>query len=64
MAVADTSIEQRVAITLNVADGFRFGCGFLLACAGFYFGLLILVALALLVAVILGVPLPFGGTTR
>jgi hypothetical protein len=54
------SVEQRVAITLSVSDGFRFGCGLLLAGIAFYFALLIVVAVALLFASVLGLPLPFG----
>lgn len=58
------SDEQRVAITLSVADGFKFGCGLILAGVAFYFVLIILVAAALLLATILNLPLPFGGTGR
>lgn len=52
--------EQRVAITLSVADGFKLGCGLILAGVAFYFALIIVVAAAFLVAIILGLPLPFG----
>jgi len=52
--------EQRVAITLTVGDGFKFGCGMILAGVAFYFALIIMVAAALLLAVILNLPLPFG----
>lgn len=52
--------EQRVAITLSVGDGFKFGCGMLLAGVAFYFALIIVAATALLFATILGLPLPFG----
>jgi len=53
-------VEQRVAITLGVVDGFKFGCGLLLAGIAFYFALLLIVGAAMLVALILGLPLPFG----
>jgi hypothetical protein len=53
-------VEQRVAITLSVSDGFRFGCGVLLAVVACYFALLMVVAAALLVATVLNLPLPFG----
>jgi hypothetical protein len=52
--------EPRVTITLGVSDGFRFGCGLLLAGIAFYFGVILVVAVALLVAALLGLPLPFG----
>ncbi|HLH74083.1 MAG TPA: hypothetical protein VKX96_12425 [Chloroflexota bacterium] len=52
--------DQRVAITLGVSDGFKFGCGLILAGVAFYFALIIVVAFALLVALILNLPLPFG----
>ncbi len=52
--------EQRVAITLSVGDGFKFGCGMILAGIAFYFVLIIMVAAALLLAEILNLPLPFG----
>lgn len=52
--------EQRVAITLSVGDGFKFGCGLLLAMVAFYFALIIVIGAALLTASILGIPLPFG----
>jgi len=47
-------------VHLTVADGFRFGCGFSLAAAGFVFILAIGAAIAALVAAVIGVPLPFG----
>jgi hypothetical protein len=53
--------EQRVAITLSVGEGFKFGCGVILAGVAFYFALIIVVAAAYLVATILNLPLPFGG---
>lgn len=53
--------EQRVAITLNVIDGFQFGCGLLLAGVGFGFALIVVVAVAVVVSAILGIPLPFSG---
>lgn len=52
--------EERVAITLSVGDGFKFGCGMILAAISFYFVLIIMVAAALLLAEILNLPLPFG----
>ena len=54
----------RVAISLTVTDGFKFGCGVLLAALAGYFILIILIAVALLVATILGLPLPFGSIGR
>jgi hypothetical protein len=57
-------VEQRVAVTLDISDGFRFGCGFILAGVAFYFALVIVVVVAILVATILGIPLPFSGPTR
>lgn len=56
--------EQRVAITLSVADGFKFGCGMILAGVAFYFALIIVVAAALLLAMVLNLPLPFGLSGR
>lgn len=53
--------ESRVAITLSVGDGFKFGCGLLLAASAFYFALIMVIAVAILIATILGIPLPFGG---
>src|ERR1035437_2747999 len=52
--------EQSVAITLNVIDGFRFGCGLILAGVGFGFALIVVVLLAVVVSAILGLPLPFS----
>ena len=52
--------EQRVAITLGVGDGFKFGCGMLLAGVAFYFAMIMVAATAVLFAMILGLPLPFG----
>jgi hypothetical protein len=60
VAEAESPVEQRVAITLSVSDGFRFGCGFLLAVVACYFALMMVVAAALLVATVLNLPLPFG----
>ncbi len=56
--------EQRVAITVGVADGFKFGCGMILAGIAFYFALIIMVAAALLVALIFNLPLPLGVAGR
>jgi hypothetical protein len=55
-----TEPTPRVAISLGVADGFRFGCGILLAGAVFYCGLVVVVALLFVLASLLGVPLPLG----
>ena len=55
------SAEPEAAVgRLTVADGFRFGCGFLLALAAFSFVLAILAAAVVLVAMLVGLPLPFG----
>ena len=56
--------EQRVAITLNVLDGFRFGCGLLLAGVGFGFALIVVVGVAVVFSAILGIPLPFSSAAR
>ncbi len=45
---------------LTVADGFRFGCGMILAGVAFAFLGIILVAALLLLAMVAGFPLPFG----
>lgn len=62
-----TSEEQVVADErdayaphLTVADGFRFGCGLILVFVAFLFLLVIGAAAAVLTALLLGVPLPFG----
>jgi hypothetical protein len=60
VAEAPADVEQRVAITLSVADGFKFGCGLILAGVAFYFALIMVVAVALLFAMLLNLPLPFG----
>jgi hypothetical protein len=52
--------EPRVAITVGVADGFRFGCGMLLAGAVFYCGLVVVIAIVVVLATLLGIPLPMG----
>jgi hypothetical protein len=52
--------EPRVAISVGVADGFRFGCGMLLAGAVFYCGLVVVVAILVVVAALFGIPLPLG----
>jgi hypothetical protein len=59
-ATPSANVEQSVAITLGIADGFKFGCGLLLAAIAFYFVVLLVVAFALVIAAILGLPLPFG----
>jgi|DewCreStandDraft_1066081.scaffolds.fasta_scaffold01331_15 hypothetical protein len=45
---------------LTVADGFKFGCGFLLALAAFTFVLFILASLVYLVLTLLNVQVPLG----
>ncbi len=56
-----TAEERYVeAPRLTVGDGFRFGCGLLLAVVAFNFILAILAATVLLLAMLLNVPLPFG----
>lgn len=57
---SDDSAEPRVAITISVADGFRLGCGIILAGALFYAALVVLVALVVGLAMLLNLPLPFG----
>ncbi len=47
---------------LTVADGFRFGCGLLLAVVAFSFILAIVVTTLVLLAMLLRVPLPPFGT--
>jgi hypothetical protein len=53
-------VEPRVAITVGVADGFRFGCGMLLSAAVFYCGLVVVLAIVVVLATLLGIPLPMG----
>jgi hypothetical protein len=60
--VPEQEEEQRVAITLGVVDGLRFGCGLVLAGVGFGFGLIVVVAMAVIVSSILGIPLPLSGS--
>ena len=43
---------------ISVGDGFKFGCGLILAVLAFSFSLAILGTVALLVATILNLPLP------
>jgi hypothetical protein len=45
---------------LTVNDGFRFGCGFILAAMAFYFALVIVVALGVLIALLFNVTIPLG----
>jgi hypothetical protein len=45
---------------LTVADGFRLGCGLILSLVAFGFILVILAATGVLLAMVLGLPLPFG----
>ena len=58
--------EFEPGVHLSVADGFRFGCGFVLALIGFYFALIIISALVLAAAGLLGTPISLpsllGGT--
>ena len=44
---------------LTVNDGFRFGCGFILAYLAFYFAVVIVLAVAVLLALLFNIPLPF-----
>lgn len=44
---------------LTVTDGFRFGCGFMLAAAAAYFAALIAITLFVIFARIAGVSIPF-----
>lgn len=44
---------------LNVSDGFRLGCGMILAGLAFIFSLVIIGTLALLVATLLNINIPF-----
>lgn len=55
-------VDERDAYAphLTVADGFRFGCGLILVFVAFLFLLVIGAAAAVLAALLLGVPLPFG----
>ncbi|MBI4322320.1 MAG: hypothetical protein HY675_27825 [Chloroflexi bacterium] len=43
---------------LTISDGFRFGCGFILAFVAFYFAAIILVTGSILLAMLLNVPVP------
>ena len=45
---------------LTVNDGFRFGCGFILAALAFYFALVIVVALGVLIALLFNIDLPLS----
>lgn len=45
---------------LTVGDGFRFGCGLILAVIAFSFLVVIATALSLLLAILLDLPLPFN----
>ena len=45
---------------LTVADGFKFGCGMILAGIAFYFILIIVAALAFLAVALFNVNLPIG----
>lgn len=46
---------------LTVNDGFRFGCGFILAWLAFYFAAIIVLAIGVLIAMLFNVNLPLGG---
>lgn len=46
---------------LTVTDGFRFGCGFMLAAAAAYFAALIAVTLFVIIAALAGIQIPFLG---
>ena len=58
--------EFEPGVHLSVADGFRFGCGFVLALIGFYFALIVIAALLLAAAGLVGAPISLdsllGGT--
>ena len=58
--------EFEPGVHLSVADGFRFGCGFVLALIGFYFAVIVIAALVLAAAGLLGTPISLpslmGGT--
>jgi hypothetical protein len=55
------SARAAVPLSLSVGDGFKFGCGFIMAAAiGLLLALLAL-ALGFLLASLLGVPLPIAG---
>jgi hypothetical protein len=51
---------MRSTSNLTVADGFKFGCGLILAGVAFYFILIIVAALAILVVILFNVNLPIG----
>ncbi|MBI4504494.1 MAG: hypothetical protein HY691_03080 [Chloroflexi bacterium] len=60
-AGGDLEIEEDYVVyrpRLTVADGFRFGCGFMTAVAAFYLVVLIALTLVYLIAVILRLPVP------
>ena len=46
-------------MNLTVADGFKFGCGLILASAFALVFLLLLAAVAVFAASVVGIPLPF-----
>ena len=50
----------QTAPLLTVGDGFRFGCGLILAMVAFTFLVVIASALSLLLAILLDLPLPFN----
>jgi hypothetical protein len=51
---------MRSTSNLTVADGFKFGCGLILAGVAFYFILIIVAALAILAVILFNVNLPVG----
>ncbi len=57
--IVEEEVRDAYAPHLTVADGFRFGCGLILVSLAFVFLLLIGGAVAVLLAVLLNIPLPF-----
>lgn len=53
-------IHVRSMSNLSVADGFKFGCGLILAGVAFYFVLIIVSALVFLLVTLLDISLPTG----
>jgi hypothetical protein len=58
--VADEALDDYVVYRphLTVADGFRFGCGFMSAVAVFFFAVLIALTLVYLIASVLHLSVP------
>jgi hypothetical protein len=58
-----TPVDQPVAyvsLGLTVGDGFKFGCGLVMAVAIAAVGLLVLASVVFLVASLVGLPVPIG----